>query len=336
MIVSVGFPTGMEGLTYPIPFSETEAMLEIAQHAETLGYHSIWGNDHMTTQHYVQEEFGRPPRFWEILLTYAWLASQTTTLRFGTGILVLPMRRDIVVTAKQLITLDHLSGGRLELGVGVGAYREEFEALQPDDPSHRGNIVEEGVRALNILFTEDRASFEGEFYRFRDVQLFPKPLQEKLPIYFGGNNVNQLRRTAKLGDGWLPAGLPLERISVDIVHLRELCEGEGRDFAKIEVAPQYIVMVDHDHDRAMERFSNSQMHKHLVSLTRSTLKEHTGINMADANLVGTPDEVVEKCLALKAAGVTHLLGLYFAVNTVPELLEQMTLFAEEVVPHLTN
>jgi len=334
MIVSVGFPTGMEGLTYPIPFSEPEALLAIAQHAEALGYHSIWGNDHMTTQHYVREEFGRPPRFWEILTTYAWLASQTRRLRFGTGILVLPMRRDIVVTAKQLITLDHLSGGRLELGVGVGAYREEFEALQPDDKSHRGSIVEEGVRALRLLFTDDRATFDGEFYRFRDVELYPKPLQDKLPIYFGGNNVNQLHRTATLGDGWLPAGLPLERIAADIRLLRELCEAEGRDFSKIAVAPQYIALVDPDHDRAVERFGHSQMHKHLASLTASTLKEQAGISMADTNLIGTPSEVVEKCLALKAAGVTHLLGLYFAVNTVPELLDQMSLFADEVVPHL--
>ena len=334
MIVSVGFPTGMEGLTYPIPFSDPEALLAIAQHAEALGYHSIWGNDHMTTQRYVQEEFGRPPRFWEILLTYAWLASQTSSLRFGTGILVLPMRRDIVVTAKQLITLDHLSGGRLELGVGIGAYREEFEALLPDDRRHRGRIVEEGVRALRMLFADDRASFEGEFYRFRDVDLYPKPLQEKLPIYFGGNNVNQLRRTAELGDGWLPAGLPLERIAADIGHLRKLCQGQGRDFSEIAVAPQYIALVDHDHERAVERFNRSQMHKHLLSLTRSTLREQPGISMLDANLISTPAEVVEKCLALKAVGVTHLLGLYFAVNTVAELLDQMSLFANEVVPHL--
>ena len=336
MIVSVGFPTGMEGLTYPIPFSEPAALLAIAKHAEALGYHSIWGNDHMTTQNYVREEFGRPPRFWEILTTYAWLAGQTSRLRFGTGILVLPMRRDIVVTAKQLATLDHLSGGRLELGVGVGAYREEFEALSPDDNSHRGDIVEEGVRALRLLFTEDRASFDGSFYRFRDVELFPKPLQDKLPIYFGGNNVNQLRRTAALGDGWLPAGLPLDRITADIQHLRRLCADQGRDFADIQVAPQYIAMVDHDHKRAVTRFESSQMHKHLMSLTQSTLKEQAGISMVDANLVGTPAEVVEKALALKAAGVTHLLGLYFAVNTVPELLDQMTLFAEEVVPHLND
>ena len=151
MRVSVGLPTGMEGLTYPIPFSDPEAVIRIARHAETLGYHSVWGNDHMTTQHYVRAEFPTPPRFWEPLIVYSFVASETTTLRFGTGILVLPMRRDIVVTAKQIATLDHFSGGRLEIGVGIGAYREEFEALQPDSKTARGRIVDEGLEALGIL-----------------------------------------------------------------------------------------------------------------------------------------------------------------------------------------
>ena len=100
MRVSVGLPTGMEGLTYPIPFSDPETVIRIAQHAEALGYHSVWGNDHMTTQQYVRAEFETPPRFWEPLITYSFVAAATTTLRFGTGIMVMPMRRDIVVTAK--------------------------------------------------------------------------------------------------------------------------------------------------------------------------------------------------------------------------------------------
>lgn len=334
MIVSVGFPTGMEGLTYPIPFSDPAAMLRIARHAEALGYHSVWGNDHMTTQAYVRAEFGQAPRFWEPLVTYAWLASQTTTLRFGTGILVLPMRKDIVVTAKQIVTLDHLSGGRVEIGVGVGAYREEFEALAPGARVHRGDMVAEGVDALLTLFTEERASFDGEYYTFRDVELSPKPLQPRIPIYYGGNNVNQLRRTALNGDGWLPAALPVARLASDVARLRELCEEQGRDFSQIAVAPQYIAYLDRDHDRAIEKFSDSQMHKHLISLTRSTLKEQADVSPLDINLIGTPEEVVAKCLALRDAGVTHLLGIYFAASTVDELLDQMTLFAEAVMPHI--
>src|SRR5436305_1554911 len=171
ILVSAGLPTGMEGLTYPIPFSDPSSLLRIAQHAEKLGYHSVWGNDHMSTQNYVRAEFSQPPRFWEILTTYAWLAAQTTTLRFGTGILVLPMRRDIVVTAKQIATLDHLSGGRLEIGVGIGAYREEFEALWPNSRAHRGDMVEEGVEALHTLFSGKDASFDGG-----GRHAFPRPL----------------------------------------------------------------------------------------------------------------------------------------------------------------
>ena len=201
------------GLTYPIPFSEPEAVIRIAQHAERLGYHSVWGNDHMTTQHYVRAELPVPPRFWEPLITYAFVAAHTTTLRLGTGVLVLPMRHDIVVLAKQLATLDHFSGGRLEFGVGVGAYREEFEALSPDSKAHRGDMVEEGVKAIQALFATRSASFQGEYYRFRDVELYPKPLQKKLPIYFGGNSAKHIRRVAEAGDGCI-ATITMRRTSI--------------------------------------------------------------------------------------------------------------------------
>ena len=195
MRISAGLPTGMEGLTYPIPFSDPDNVIRIAQAAEKFGYDSVWGNDHMTTQHYVRAEFPVPPRFWEPLVTYAFVLSNTTTLKVGTGILVLPMRRDIVVTAKQIATLDHFGKGRLEIGVGIGAYREEFDALQPDSPLQRGDIVDEGLQALRKLFTERVASFEGKFYTFRDVELWPKTLQPRIPIYVGGNNPNNIRRT---------------------------------------------------------------------------------------------------------------------------------------------
>ena len=201
MRISAGLPTGMEGLTYPIPFSDPDNVIRIAQAAEKFGYDSVWGNDHMTTQHYVRAEFPVPPRFWEPLVTYAFVLSNTTTLKVGTGILVLPMRRDIVVTAKQIATLDHFGKGRLEIGVGIGAYREEFDALQPDSPLQRGDIVDEGLQALRKLFTERVASFEGKFYTFRDVELWPKTLQPRIPIYVGGNNPNNIRRTVAWGDG---------------------------------------------------------------------------------------------------------------------------------------
>jgi probable F420-dependent oxidoreductase len=334
MRISAGLPTGMEGLTYPIPFSDPETVIKIAQAAERLGYDSVWGNDHMTTQHYVRAEFPIPPRFWEPLITYAFVLSHTTTLKVGTGILVLPMRRDIVVVAKQLATLDHFGKGRIEIGVGIGAYREEFAALQPDSVLQRGDIVDEGVRALRGLFSDRVASFEGKFYRFRDVELWPKPYQSHVPIYIGGNHANNIRRAAAWADGWLPAGIAADRLREGVKLLRLLAHQAGRDPASIEVAPQFIVHIGKTRAAAVERFRQTQMNKHLISLQKSTLKDQGGATHEDINLLGTAKEIVDKAMALREAGATHLLGLYFAVNSVEELLEQMQMFAEEVAPQL--
>ncbi len=333
-IFSVGFPTGMEGLTYPIPFSDPETLVRLAQHAEKLGYHSVWGNDHMTTQHYVRAEFSVPPRFWEPLVTYSYLAAHTTTLRFGTAILVLPMRRDIVVTAKQIATLDHLSNGRVEIGVGVGAYREEFEALNPDGHVHRGDMVEEGVRALQMLFSEREASFDGKYYKFKDVELFPKPKQKRLPIYFGGNNPAHLRRTAESADGWIPAGLPVETLRRMVGELKTMTEAAGRDFSQLQIAPQYVVHLGKDHDKAVARYRESQMFKHFELLKKSTLKQQSTVKSEDINLIGGFETVIERAQSFRDAGVTHFLGLFFAANSPDELMDQMQMFAEEIRPHI--
>jgi probable F420-dependent oxidoreductase len=334
MRVSAGLPTGMEGLTYPIPFSDPENVIRIAQAAERFGYDSVWGNDHMTTQNYVRAEYPVPPRFWEPLVTYAFVLSHTKTLKVGTGALVLPMRRDIVVTAKQIATLDHFGGGRLEIGVGIGAYREEFEALQPDNRVRRGDIVDEGLQALRKLFTDRVASFEGKFYRFRDVELWPKPLQPHIPIHVAGNHVNNIRRAVAWGDGWLAAGMHVERLREHVKLLREMAERAGRDPKTIEICPQYVVHIGKTHEAAIESFRKSQMNKHLVSLRESTLKDQGALTHEEINLIGTPAELIDKAVAFRDAGVTHLLGLYFAANATQELLDQMQAFAEEVMPNI--
>ena len=141
MRFGVHIPTCIEGMMYPVPFAKPSDILPTALLCERLGFDSVWGNDHMTTQRYVQKEFPDPPNFFEPLMTFAYCASRTTRLRFATGIIVLPMR-NMPVLAKQVATLDQLSGGRVTLGVGTGAYREEYEALFPDargaSGHHRG------------------------------------------------------------------------------------------------------------------------------------------------------------------------------------------------------
>ena len=334
MIVSAGLPTCMEGMMYPAPFASAADVVRVAKHADALGYHSVWGNDHMTTQRYVRAEFAIPPNFWEPLITYAYIAAQTTRLKFGTGMLVTPMRRDIVVVAKQVATLDHLSGGRFILGFGVGAYREEFEALHPGWKAHRGDLVEEAIQAMKVLFTERSASWRGTYYHFEDVEMYPKPLQDPLPIYVGGNNPNAYRRAALYGQGWLPAGMPVDQAREKIGQFKDLVAAQGRSWDEMDIAMQLIAYVGRTHEEAIERFRRSQMYQHLVSLSASTLKDQAGTRHEETNLIGTADEVIERATRFAEAGVKHLCGTYFCADSVDELLEQMQVFAEEVVPHL--
>lgn len=334
MIVSVGLPTCMEGMMYPVPFATPQDLVRIAQLAEKAGYHSVWGNDHMTTQRYVREEFAVPPNFWEPLMVYSYLASVTSTLKFGTGMLITPMRRDIVVLAKQIASLDHFSSGRFILGFGVGAYREEFEALNPTWKVHRGDLVEESIQALKHLLMHRVASWHGQYYQFEDVEMYPKPLQEPLPIYVGGNNPNAYRRAALYGDGWLPAGMPVEQLATKVARFKEILDEQGRSMDEMDVAMQLIAYVGDNHEQAVAYFRQSQMYKHLVSLGKSTLKEQKGTKHEDTNLIGAPDHIIEKIGRFREAGVKHLCGTYFCAESVEELLEQMQRFAEDVMPHI--
>lgn len=336
MRFSVALPTCMEGMIYPVPFASPDQLIQIAKWAEDLGYHSVWGNDHMSTQAYVREAYAQAPRFWEPLVSYGYLAAETETIRLGTGVLVAPLRRDVVVLAKQLATLDHFSQGRLILGLGIGAYREEFQALHPNWKVRRGNMLEESLAALRQLFTESAVSFAGEYYSARGVEMFPKPLQQPLPFYIGGNNPNAVRRTAEYGDGWMPAAMPLVRLKEEIVRLNSLLGKRGRSPLEVDVAPQFVVHLGKTHEAAVKQFRSSQAYHHLVSLRSSTLKGQSESDFEGANLIGSPEEVLEKAQALEEVGVTHLAGMLFAVNNVEQQLIQMQIFAEEVAPGLAE
>jgi len=335
MRYSVGLPTCMEGLTYPVPFATHDEIIEIAKACERFGYDSVWGNDHMTTQRYVRQEFGDPPNYWEILISYAFICAATTKLRVGTSMLVLPMRRDIVVLAKQLATLDQLSGGRLEIGLGIGAYREEFEALHPNWKVHRGEMIVEGMTALRALFEQRTATFEGKFYEFRDVEMYPKPLQSPLPLYVGGNSPAGMERVAKHADGWIPACLAPDDFGQRMERVREMTVAAGRDPSTLEIAPQLACYVAKTREEAASQFERSQMFKHLESLNQSTLKDQGERSHIETNIIGSVDDCIAQTQAYKDAGATHILGLYFAVNSVEELIDQAQIYAEEVIPHIS-
>jgi probable F420-dependent oxidoreductase len=336
MRFGVALPTCVEGMIYPIPFATPEGVVRVAVEAERLGYYEVMGNDHLSTQQYVRDRWPEPPNYFEPLITYAYCAPSTTTIRFMTGVIVLPVR-DPVVLAKQVATLDTFTNGRVILGVGVGAYREEFEATNPRlKASDRGGMVQEGIHALRLLFEQRRASFKGRYYEFQDVEMFPKPIQGPMPIYSAGNAEGSIRRAAESCQGWLPAAIGPDRVRAGREKLIAYAEQAGRDAAEIEIAPQLVVCLGRTVEEAEREFKVSRIYEHLLSLQESTLKGLDISQYVSMNLIGSIDEVIERVDGYRRAGATHLPGLLFAGKSVDQMLDQVALFAEAVVPRFTE
>ncbi|MFT7645904.1 MAG: putative F420-dependent oxidoreductase [Candidatus Poriferisodalaceae bacterium] len=164
------------------------------------------------------------------LMWMAYMAGITSTINFATGILIVPQHNP-VVAAKQIATLDYMSGGRVLLGIGVGWMREEFEAIGvPFDD--RGRRTDEYVAAMRELWTADRPTFHGEFVNFDAAYCRPQPAQGSVPIIVGGDSKPAARRAGRLGDGYFPArNAPVELIDL----ARKTAEEHGRDPDALEI-----------------------------------------------------------------------------------------------------
>lgn len=333
MHFGVSFPTCKEGLSLPLPFCDVDMVIKMIVEAERLGFDSAWGNDHITAPAYVRHDFPDPPSFYEPLIVFAAASKLTTKIRFGVAVLVLPMREPVFL-AKQIATLDQVCNGRFILAVGTGAYREEFESIFPRlKGSHRGDMLDEGVEVLQKLFSERRGSFSGKYYAYDGIEMSPQPVQKPFPIYMGGNNINVMRRAAQSGQGWMPAVMPIDDIRKHCQELHRLAEEAGRDPKAIDIAPQVVICLPRKGESAVDRFHKSRMYVHLKSLAASTLREQSLAAMEENNLIGSPQEIVDKIGALADAGVTTLGAASFLSETPEIMFEDMQLFAEQVMPH---
>ncbi len=327
----VAVPTATEGLMYPIPYADPEQAVEMAVCAEALGFESVWANDHVTTQAYVRAEFEEPPRFYDPFGYLAFVAARTDRLRLATGVLVMAFRHPVVV-AKQLATLDQLSGGRVVAGVGIGAYREEFEAMWPGRRMHRGEHAEEFLQALQLLFVERRASFAGKHVSLEDVESFPKPLQDRLPVLSGGNSTGARFRAGRWGHGWLPACLTPAEYAVGVAEIEAVAAAAGRDLSVgFERCLQLVVSVAPTTGGATDRFEGSQVYAHLRSLSGSTMKGRLDDDLLVRNLVGSVEQVRDRIGRYREAGVDTLAGLLFATDTPEATTEAMERFAQDIM-----
>jgi alkanesulfonate monooxygenase SsuD/methylene tetrahydromethanopterin reductase-like flavin-dependent oxidoreductase (luciferase family) len=241
--------------------------------------------------------------------------------------------RDPILLAKQVATLDQLSGGRVTLGVAVGGYRDEFETVVPElRDASRAALMVDGIEALRALFTERRSTYRGKYRRFEDVESFPKPVQSPLPIYSGGNVDGSIRRAAELCDGWLPAKLGPDAIRTGRAKLADYARNAGRDPSAIATALQSVVCLGDTDEEARDRFAHSAFDLFRRSLEQTMTK---GVSLEDyfaANLIGTPDGVCEKVAAFQRAGVEHFCASLFVGNTMDEVLDEMRAFARYVLP----
>lgn len=330
MKFSVCISTGFEGVMYPIPFGNADDLIRQGILCEKLGYHSVWGNDHITTQDYVRDLFpGQVPNFYEPLIVLAAIGAATKTLKLGTAITVLPMREPVYL-AKQAVTLDQVSNGRFIMAVGIGAYREEFAAWGGErvKGARRGDMMDEGLEVLNKLFNEKRSSFNGKYYSYTDLELAPKSIAQPFPLYIGGHNLEAIERAVRYGQGWLGGWRPLNELEERIALIKRRAQELGRDPASIEIAPQFSVTIDKTMEAAEKRYMESGLVAHRQSLA------YTGRDLSHqvkANLVGSPDVILEKVAKLKEIGVDHCSALMFPANSVQEMDEQIEWFASDVM-----
>ena len=251
-----------------------DALEALVTRGEALGFASVAIADHVVFPvtirsrypYTVSGAFPGQGDALEQLSLMAFIAGKTRTLRLISSVMILP-HRNPVVTAKMLATIDVLSGGRVTVGVGVGWLREEFQALAAPDFDRRGAVSDEYLRIFKTLWTEDPASFHGEFYRFDRIHCLPHPVQKPHPpIWIGGHSKPALRRVARLGDGWHPVGAnpaaPLRPAEMRVLldELRRLAEAERRDPATLTIsykAPLYDAGQGVDGGRERRPFSGS-------------------------------------------------------------------------------
>ena len=320
--------------------ASVDAIVEVAELADELDM-DVSVQDHLLAGKSVapcgHDHSGEDRAVFEGHTTLAYVAARTTRSRLIAGVYVLPYHNPIWL-AKETSSLDALSKGRLIVGVGVGALRgrsqdkgqnlgahrgvavREFDAFGIE--GHRGRMMDEYIRILDVLWTQDTASYEGEFVSFQDLDLFPKPVsQPRPPIWIGGRSEAAQNRAARLADGWFPSQPPVDVLAAGREHLREVSSEADRPMPSLGI--NIFASVDADGDRARDAMRDALGHRF----------EGDG-PLFDATFAGTPDEVRHHMQRYVDAGVTTF-DLKYLPLTLESTRRQMRLVASEVLPGLT-
>ncbi len=233
-------------------YTDPKEAVALLQAAEEAGFESAWTVEHIVVPEGYQSAYpyapsgkmpGKESEFTlpDPLIWMAYVAAATARIKLATGVIILP-EHNPVLCAKQVATLDHLSGGRVILGIGVGWLKEEFDALGvPFEP--RGRMTDEYIAAMRELWAAEAPTFAGEFIRFEKAHMRPRPIRGSVPIVVGGHTRAAARRAGRLGDGFFPARGTTPEL-LDLV--RQTAREAGRDPAAIEItvsAPEDLATI---------------------------------------------------------------------------------------------
>jgi probable F420-dependent oxidoreductase len=317
-------------------FADPDTAFALAQAAEDAGFDDIWFGDHIIVPGYAAAF--TPPDWLDALTSCMVGLGATSRIRFGTDVLVAPYRNPILV-AKMAASADRLSKGRLILGMGVGYLRGEFEALGAPPYAERGAVTDEYLEVMRLLWSSDGpVSYEGRYVSFSDALFGPRPVQEPMPLWVGGNAPAAFRRAARFGTGWHPLFPTPEQYA------------HGR---------REIVARRGDAGASGFTFSFSCATTKLIAEPPATYRTNTWDEIGELpddfsyappvptapdgrpRFVGTPDQVRSDVEEYQAAGVEHF-TLRFATGAPDdrpeEMLEQLRWFAADVArrPHRTQ
>ncbi|MGW7252714.1 LLM class F420-dependent oxidoreductase [Streptomyces sp. NPDC054834] len=276
-------------------------LVEIARAADHAGFAYIACCDHVAVPRRLAPAMSTV--WYDPVATLAHLAAVTERVRLLSHVAVVALRHPLV-TAKQYATLDHLSGGRLILGVGAGHVREEFEALGVDF-ERRGPLLDESIDALRAaLGPQEYPEHHGKEYDFEGLGQRPRPDQPRVPLWVGGSSPAAVRRAALKGDGWLPQGDPRGRLPAQIARIRELRERAG----------------------AQEPLT-------IGAITEPLYVGRPAWDTGRRTLTGASEALAESLRAYRAMGV-HQIQVRFRCRSRAELTDQIAAFGAEVAPAL--
>ena len=297
-------------------YANWDTFLTIAKEAERLGYDSVWVSDHFTSPR------GHPHAMesWTVLSA---LASSTREIRLGTYVLCNQFRHPSLL-AKMASTLDNISKGRLELGIGAGWIKDEHVAFGFGWDKHSVRIerLKESVRIVRKLWTENHVSYEGKYFRLKDAMLEPKPFQKPHPsIWIGGNSSAIKGVVAEVGDGWIPVLPTAEQIANGSMEIKDRMKRFGRDPESLRVA--------YGGSGCAVIAKNEEMVKRLAEpLVRSMGKRLEELTC----LIGIPEQCIQKIEQYQEAGTQKIVAGFYDFPS----LHGMRLFAKEVIPHFSS